>query len=486
MKHDILAQALDEIRDAFLEEAARPKRKHRLPWVGAVAAVLALCLTVGLIWGGRQSPAPPGAESSTDPSEQEGLRIPSAGEPFLLAAPKYPAMVKFNGQNWSQWRESQKGQYDQPRGYATTAKAFFRNSIPGVLTDSTQNQTYSPVNAYMALAMLAETADGSSRQQLLDLLGADSIGTLRTQAGHMWNAHYRDDGLGTSVLANSLWLDDGLSYREDTVTTLADSYYASVYRGDLGSSQMTEALRSWLNEQTKGLLEEQAQQLDFSERASLVLASTIYYNVEWMDAFAKEKNTEDTFHTPNGDRSVTYMHRVLHYGPYYQGEDFTAIALELKDDGRMWLILPQEDCTPADLLQSGHALELVLGQEEASQAEDIRVNLSVPKFDVVSDTDLIPVLKTLGVTDIFEPDKADFSDLTDTPDEYPYISQVQHAARVAIDEEGVLAAAFTVMERDAAAAEIPQEIDFVLNRPFFFCIESKDGIPLFTGIVNEP
>jgi len=63
---------------------------------------------------------------------------------------------------------------------------------------------------------------------------------------------------------------------------------------------------------------------------------------------------------------------------------------------------------------------------------------------------------------------------------------VQHAARVAIDEEGVLAAAFTVMERDAAAAEIPQEIDFVLNRPFFFCIESKDGIPLFTGIVNEP
>ena len=108
MKHDILAQALDEIRDAFLEEAARPKRKHRLPWVGAVAAVLALCLTVGLIWGGRQSPVPPGAESSTDPSEQEGLRIPSAGEPFLLAAPKYPAMVKFNGQNWSQWRESQK------------------------------------------------------------------------------------------------------------------------------------------------------------------------------------------------------------------------------------------------------------------------------------------------------------------------------------------------------------------------------------------
>ena len=30
------------------------------------------------------------------------------------------------------------------------------------------------------------------------------------------------------------------------------------------------------------------------------------------------------------------------------------------------------------------------------------------------------------------------------------------------------------------------EIDFVLDRPFLFVIESNDGLPLFVGVVNEP
>ena len=29
-------------------------------------------------------------------------------------------------------------------------------------------------------------------------------------------------------------------------------------------------------------------------------------------------------------------------------------------------------------------------------------------------------------------------------------------------------------------------MDFVLDRPFAFVIESQDGLPLFAGIVNEP
>jgi hypothetical protein len=29
-------------------------------------------------------------------------------------------------------------------------------------------------------------------------------------------------------------------------------------------------------------------------------------------------------------------------------------------------------------------------------------------------------------------------------------------------------------------------MDFTLDRPFLFCVESRDGLPLFAGIVNEP
>ena len=123
---------------------------------------------------------------------------------------------------------------------------------------------------------------------------------------------------------------------------------------------------------------------------------------------------------------------------------------------------------------------------ENIQSTDVRVNLSLPKFDIVSDTDLIPQLQALGIADVFDPERADFSPLLGNTEDYPYVDQVSHAARVAVDEKGVTAAAYTVIEADNAAAAIEEEIDFTLDRPFLFVIESRDGVPLFTGIVNRP
>ena len=113
------------------------------------------------------------------------------------------------------------------------------------------------------------------------------------------------------------------------------------------------------------------------------------------------------------------------------------------------------------------------------------VHLSVPKFDISSDMELTQQLKNLGITDIFLPGTADFSPIIPENDG-GCVDQVKHAARVAIDEEGVTAAAFTVILRDGAGMPPSDEMDFVLDRPFLFVIESQDGLPLFAGVVNQP
>ena len=43
-----------------------------------------------------------------------------------------------------------------------------------------ENRIYSPINIYIALGMLAETSEGNTRQQVLDLLETGSIEELRT------------------------------------------------------------------------------------------------------------------------------------------------------------------------------------------------------------------------------------------------------------------------------------------------------------------
>lgn len=55
-----------------------------------------------------------------------------------------------------------------------------------------------------------------------------------------------------------------------------------------------------------------------------------------------------------------------------------------------------------------------------------------------------------------------------------------------IDEEGCTAAAFTAMAQGGGTAAPNEEVDFVLNRPFVFCITGESGLPLFVGVVNYP
>ena len=412
---------------------------------------------------------------------------------YLVATPDYPKLCGYplegnDSAGYQAWREDQTALHNHPEGYADSLASFWENLLTELMADGQNNVTCSPVNIYMALAMLAEITDGDSRQQILDTLGADSIEALRLQASQVWQAHYNDDGLSTSILANSLWLEENYGFNQETADLLAENYYASVFQGDLGSSEMNEVLQAWLDQQTGGLLKDQIQQAKLDPASVLALASTIYYRVQWVNGFNEDLNTQDIFHGTNGDSPETFMHQTLSYGPYYWSDNFGAVALSLESGDTMWLILPDEGVNPEDIVGE---VQDFLNQDPYSydtsyeNKKDMIVNLSVPKFDISSDLELSDVLKNLGITEIFEEGNADFSPILPQNDD-GYICNVQHAARVSINEDGITAAAFTLILRCGSAMPPDDEMDFVLDRPFLFYVESKDGLPLFTGIVNEP
>lgn len=496
-------EALEQISDRHIEEAANYRRRSFPRWLGAVAALLAVAITCTAIWHGSRPSAPdtslrdPVVLPSAAPQRptvtpQEPTDAPQPDRPVLtplaglVAQPIYPERVLHphlpNGGSWKDYDQ----QYDQPEGYADTLEPFLRESIVSILSGTEgKNEAYSPLNVYMALAMLAEVSDGASRQQLLDLLGCDSIEALRTQAGHTWNAHYRSDGLNASLLANSLWLDsDCPGYVQSTVDALAQRYYASVFRGELGTDEMDEVLRSWLDAQTDGLLKDAVKDVELPSDAVFALASTVYYRAKWREGFNEARNTQDLFHTASGDTTVTYMHRTLERHRYHRGDGYSAIAMGLEDGSRMWLILPDEGSSPQAMLSQGDCLDLILGEEMPYELVD--VVLSLPKFDISSKQDLNGQLQQMGITDVFSRATADFSPLVGQRDDV-YVSQIEHAARVAIDEEGVTAAAYTVITAPGEGVPLPlEQIEFTLDRPFLFAITSHDDLPLFTGVVGCP
>lgn len=474
---DKLTEALDHISDKHIAEAAGAKNRRRYQIPAAIAAILALVLVIGMML----QPLIPGNPADITLSNK-----------FLVAQPQYPQMTPYpadytDDDGYLNWQADQLALHRQPEGYADSLSHYFA-AITGQLLSNTkgENAACSPVNIYLALAMLAETTDGNSRQQILDLLGADSIDKIRTQAEQVWKAHYNNDGLTTSILANSLWLEEGYPYNKETVQLLAEKYYASVFQGDLGTEEMDKALRNWINEQTGGLLQEQANKLSLDPQTVLALVSTLHYQVQWLNEFQEKENTESTFYGTAGNTIETFMRQTLIYNPYYWSDHFGAVSLNLEDNGRMWLILPDEGVTPEELLSTGEAMDFL--QQNANEYENqksLMIHLSVPKFDISSDLEISRQLEALGITDIFVPGTADFTPIIPENDG-GYVSQVKHAARVAIDEEGVTAAAFTMIARCGAGMPPKDEMDFTLDRPFLFVIESQDGLPLFAGIVNQP
>lgn len=428
--------------------------------------ILPIALAAMMMTGCGEEAAYPGVQTLSEAEYAEMAAYPEDGSDYE--------------REYLPWSEQNAAR--RQTGYAFEyPEQFYKNTAEIFLTGAEDNRVISSVNAYMALSMLAEVTDGSSREQILTLLGCESTEKLRTQSGNLWTSLYRNDGATTSILANSLWLDDDFSFKRGTANALSEYYHASSYRGNTADEAFSAALRDWLDTQTGGLLGDTIEGVEFDPETALALCSTVYFRAKWDRTFDPAKNDTKIFHSPSGDTETTFMNGRNEYGVYYAGEDFGAICLQFADGGGMWFILPDEDKTVDDVLRGGEYLEVTKGNWDNQKM--LVVNYSVPKFDVSSDIDLGDGLQALGVTDVFGGD-ADFSPITDDPE--LFLGAVQHAARVTVDEEGCTAAAFTKIMVAGAALPPEEEMDFVLDRPFLFVITSDTDQPLFTGIVNNP
>ena len=438
--------------------------------------------------------APPATEEQLDcigdPTTQQ------LAAPVAVSMPQYPNEAKYTASNgnfdsekydedWDAWWES----YQEKTADMTDPAAlthWFTTSIPALMQNAgKENRVCSPLNIYMARSMLAAVTGGETRQQILDALGAESLDALQKQAAQLWAENSWDDGLVTSTLANSIWLRDGYNYNSETLQKLGEDFYASAFSGEMGSDAYNNILRDWINEHTGNLLTEQAGKLELNADTVLALVSTLYYSASWHDKFSSAATTQDVFHAPNGDVSTDFLHS-SDFNTVYYGDGFSAIGLSLENSGRMWLLKPDEGVDAAELLQNEDTLGFLLANGEWSQTQRAIVNLSLPKFDVSSDLDILDTLAQLGMTDVLDGIKSDFTPLAVTDDSLA-LTQAKHAARVKIDEDGCEAAAYTVLGVGATAMLGPEEeIDFTLDKPFVFAITGIDGLPLFVGLVNQP
>ena len=379
------------------------------------------------------------------------------------------------------------------------------------------NACFSPASLYFALALVAEGTDGQAQRQLLELMGASDAEDLASFCS-AWmskledpygedvfagdDADGADDADGTDgslgdggggddadgaddadqvKIANSIWVNEGYSFIPEYLNVVESELDASAFNVAFGTDAANAQLTKWISDETEGLLSP-----EFSTSSDDVakLINTVYFKSAWADQFDSAATTDEPFHAYSGDTTAQMMHKSLDMAGYAQGGNFTASQLGFSNGYTMSFFLPNDGVAASDLLIETDTIQQLLG----TQFESRPVDISLPKFTIDTSFDnLIEALRSLGVQDIFDASNASmFSKMIGSENGDFYISDAIQETHIGLDEDGVEAAAYTALGVKAAGILSEDEpIQFVLDRPFVYTIQSPDGVVLFIGTVGS-
>ena len=333
----------------------------------------------------------------------------------------------------------------------------------------------SPLSVLSALALAENGADGETLAQMERVTGmsSDELTDMLQAYGVLGD----DSPLRT---ANSIWLrdSDGLTVENDFLETCGGRLGAQVFSAPFDGSTVDD-VNAWISEKTNEMIPEMLNQI--SDDAQVLLVNALAFEGGWEDPFDSALVSPDTFTCEDGtEQDVTMMHSVE--GSYLEGELATGFVKPYEGYDYAFVgLLPAEGVTVDELLASldGDALEELLTPVEGAGAE-----VGLPKFTASYETELADALRSLGMTDAFDAERADFSRMGTSERGPLCVGSVLHETFVDVNEEGTRAAAATTVTMDGAAAPGgPIEYhEVILDRPFVYLIvDLRTGLPIFAG-----
>ena len=351
------------------------------------------------------------------------------------------------------------------------------------LGEKTDNWLVSPFSLQCALGMLSNGAAEETHDEILYTLGLSQYSQeeVNTYFKKLIEGLHTVNSAITVKTANSVWGNAEVPLKEDFQKMNIENYSAMVSQLDFSDPSAVDQINAWCNQTTEGLIPSILDEVN--PTATVYLLNSLYFKARWESEFAPEKTQEGDFNTSSGKVVKAHFMQTQRMAAYVENEWFTSTSLSYQNDSYvMRLILPQPEISIDQVLQA-------LSESDENLWKNTilaDINLKMPRFTLENKMDLTPTLQALGMKKAFT-NGADFSSMSDIS---TYISLVQQATRLKVDEEGSEGAAVTVIGGYLSDLMRPlpeEEVAFFLDRPFLFqIIESSTGTVLFMGQVGSP
>jgi serpin B len=363
------------------------------------------------------------------------------------------------------------------------ANAFGFNLFHKLTAGKPDNVFISPTSLMLALAMTYNGAGGQTQAEMARVLQISGIPTrdLNKQLSTLQKALHEDDTQVHLEIANSLWANNGYSFKSPFAKLCNDSYDATLDSLDFSSPQALNTINGWASDKTHGLFPHIVTQQDLSQ-AALLLIDAVYFKGKWSNPFNQEYTHQAPFYLLGGKKKTVQMMTNSDAYIYTHGERLQAIALPY-GDGRMAMIvvLPRGKRGLPALQESMTEKTWQTLLKRMRLAEG---TIKLPRFEIDYEAYINHALEALGMRAAFT-SGADFSAMADG---IPGLAFVKHKSYLRVTEKKTQAAAASIGAPAAAGGPgMMGPFQMTVDHPFLLgIVDTQTGALVFLGGIVDP
>ena len=336
-----------------------------------------------------------------------------------------------------------------------TLKKYFQNRIAGVIDIPASKVNY-PIN--MLCMKLFDNLEGASNIIsplaiifILSLLQLASQDKTESELSELLEHKFSIEELdylyqtfnGENITMSNIFLINKRKINKinndyfDKINSVADVIVTKLDQ----PKKIIKKINSYIEKNTGGIINNIVSARQINESLVMVLINSTYFNSRWLYKFNKNNTVSMPFHKTN---YIEMMHQINTFN-YYENEKLQFIEMQYEQkDYVMGIIIPifRDDNNLFQSTFNVPDLNIFDINVLVNKLEPTLIDLYVPKFVHKKNIDLVPILRKMGIKELFNKRLANLNTIAKDL----YVSQIIHATAVAVDEEGIYENEFNNLE----------------------------------------